>query len=222
MPATTTSGWKPGSRRPLPEVGVLPRGGQLSVVAVQDELLQGCGVGAVVGGEGHRELKPLVDAEVGGCRRSARPGPVTCSGGPAGPPRRSGRRSASWRSRRWSSTAGPASCSRPTRPTRPPYPSRLPCPSRRGPRCCRPRPHRHGLARASLVRRGPHRCVVRPVGEHRPDRLVGRPDRGRLGAAQGRRDHRPATRGRGRRGATGFRCGRTSADHPALPYSARA
>ena len=47
------------------------------------------------------------------------------------------------------------------------------------------------------------RGVVRPVREHRPDRLVGRPDRGRLGAAPGRRDRGPAARGRRRRGRGG-------------------
>ena len=57
-------------------------------------------------------------------------------------------------------------------------------------------PHRHGLARAGLVRGRAHRGLVRPVRQHRPDGLVGRPDRGRLGAAQGRGDRGPAARGR--------------------------
>ena len=91
-------------------------------------------------------------------------------------------------------------------------------------------PQRHGLAGEILVRRRPRGRPVRPVGEHRPDGLVGRPDRGRLGPARGRRDRGPAARrhrSRSRRrdngrSGTAPRLDRPAvADpgHPALPHA---
>ena len=103
-----------------------------------------------------------------------------------------------------------------------------------GSAAARARPHRDGLARPGLVRRRARPRAVRPVRQHRPDDLVGRPDRRRLGAPQGRRDRGPAARGRRDGGLGGHRRRgpapervdrrgpeeREDPDHAALPHPA--
>ena len=83
--------------------------------------------------------------------------------------------------------------------------------------------HAHGLAAAGVVPRGARRPAVRPDRQRRPDPVVGRPDRRRLGAGPrradrlpvpGRRRRRRGGGGRRRRGAAGWHPGRRPADRP--------
>ena len=64
----------------------------------------------------------------------------------------------------------------------------------------RPGPDRHGLDRPAVLPRRPWPAPLRHERQRRADRLVGRPDRGRVGPAARRRDRPPAPRGRRGRG----------------------
>ena len=75
--------------------------------------------------------------------------------------------------------------------------------------------HPDGLAAAGLVPRPARPAAVRPGGQHRPDGLVGRPDRGRLGPAPRRRDRLPVPGRRRVRGGRRGRCRGPAAGRPA-------